>query len=164
MASRSKSTRRSAAVPTVSAPRNIVVPYDGSEYALRAAAMAAALARATGGSVRFVTAIEPVGPAGHRRLAPTGRMATAIREMERDARARAKRELERAYAVCRAAGVECTGRVLIGPLLRTVIGACKGADLVVMGSRGLGGLRGLVLGSLSQQMLAATKLPTLIVH
>jgi nucleotide-binding universal stress UspA family protein len=30
--------------------------------------------------------------------------------------------------------------------------------------RGLGGLRGLVLGSLSQRMLSATKVPVLIVH
>ncbi len=159
MAARTKSSR-----PAAEAPRNIVVPYDGSEYALRAAAMAAALARATGGSVRFVTAIEMVRPKGHGRLAPTGRMATAIREMERDAHARAKRELERAYAVCRAAGVAYSGRVLFGGLLRTVLGACKGADLVVMGSRGLGGLRGIILGSLSQRMLTATKLPVLIVH
>jgi nucleotide-binding universal stress UspA family protein len=164
MAARAKSPRRSGDLPTAAAPRTIVVPYDGSEHALRAAAMAAALARVTDGSVRFVTAIEMVRPKGHGTLAPTGRMATAIREMERDARARAKRELERAYAVCRAAGVECSGRVLFGGLLRTVLGACKGADLVVMGSRGLGGLRGLVLGSLSQQMLAATNLPVLIVH
>jgi nucleotide-binding universal stress UspA family protein len=162
MAARSKSRRRSTAIPP--APRNIVVPYDGSAHALRATAMAVTFARMAGASVRFVTAIERVRPTGHGTLAPTGRMATAIRAMERDARAHAKRELERAYAICRGAGVECSGRVLFGGLLPTVLGASKHADLIVMGSRGLGGLRGLVLGSLSQRMLTATKLPVLIVH
>lgn len=162
MAPRAKSARRrSAPLP---APRKIVVPYDGSDAALRAVGMAAALAQATGGSISLVTAIEMMRPKGHSTLAPEGRMAIAIRGMERDAHARAKREFERAYALCRAAGVDCSGRVLFGGLLPTVLGACKGADLVVMGSRGLGGLRGLVLGSLSQRMLTATKLPVLIVH
>lgn len=164
MPARRAKARSKAARPTVTAPRKIVVPFDGSEPALHAAAMAAALAQATGGSVRFVTTIEMHRLQGHGTFAPNEQVAKAMKTLERELRARAERTLERAYAVCRAAGVECSGHVAFGALLSTVVQAAKGADLIVMGSRGLGGLRGIVLGSLSQRILAATTVPVLVVH
>ena len=41
--------------------------------------------------------------------------------------------------------------------------AKKKADIIVMGSRGAGGIKGVLLGSVSQKVLAGTKVPVTIV-
>lgn len=148
---------------TTPALRRILVPFDGSEPALRAARMASTLARATGASVDLLTAVDRQHLHGHGTVSPTGRIAHAVREMEAHLTQRAEKALQRAHAVCREAGVEVTSRVVLESPPRAVLRAAKRADLVVMGSRGLGGLKGLVLGSVSQRVLAATKTPVLVV-
>jgi nucleotide-binding universal stress UspA family protein len=44
-----------------------------------------------------------------------------------------------------------------------LLGAAKGADLVVVGSRGVGGFRGLLLGSVSQQVAHHAACPVVVV-
>ena len=39
-----------------------------------------------------------------------------------------------------------------------------GADLVVMGSRGLGKIKGIFMGSVSQQVVQECKCPVLVIH
>ena len=45
-----------------------------------------------------------------------------------------------------------------------LIDAAAGADLVVVGARGLGGFRGLLLGSVSQQVLHHAPCPAVVVR
>jgi nucleotide-binding universal stress UspA family protein len=60
-------------------------------------------------------------------------------------------------------GVEVTTVVHKGQAADVLCAEAKGADLLVVGSRGLGGFRGLMLGSVSQQCAQHTPCPLAIV-
>jgi nucleotide-binding universal stress UspA family protein len=51
-----------------------------------------------------------------------------------------------------------------GQSARVILDAAKGADLVVVGSRGHGGFTGLILGSVSTQVLHHAKCPVLVIR
>jgi nucleotide-binding universal stress UspA family protein len=60
-------------------------------------------------------------------------------------------------------GVEVERRTVHGTAAAALIEAAADADLVVVGSRGIGGFRGLVLGSVSQQVARHAPCPVVVV-
>lgn len=60
-------------------------------------------------------------------------------------------------------GVALAPRVAEGPAAQILLEAAKGADLLVVGSRGRGGFAGLLLGSVSQQVAHHAPCPVVIV-
>jgi nucleotide-binding universal stress UspA family protein len=62
------------------------------------------------------------------------------------------------------AGLEIEQRLLKGRAADTLIAASDGADMLVVGSRGRGGFRGLLLGSVSQQIAHHARCPVVIVR
>ena len=60
-------------------------------------------------------------------------------------------------------GVDVDLRVLEGDTSAVLLERAKGADLLVVGSRGLGGFRGLLLGSVSQQCVQHATSPVVVV-
>ncbi|MCB0996801.1 MAG: universal stress protein [Acidimicrobiales bacterium] len=61
-------------------------------------------------------------------------------------------------------GVEVRRLLLRGRAADTLISAADGADMLVVGSRGRGGFRGLLLGSVSQQIAQHGSCPVVIVR
>lgn len=60
-------------------------------------------------------------------------------------------------------GVDVDRREVEGDTSAALIDRAKGADLLVVGSRGLGGFRGLLLGSVSQQCVQHATSPVVVV-
>ena len=77
----------------------------------------------------------------------------------------AEQVLDKSLAEAGAAesGVEVTTVVRKGQAADVICDEAKGADLLVVGSRGFGGFRGLLLGSVSQQCAHFAPCPILIV-
>jgi nucleotide-binding universal stress UspA family protein len=149
------------------APKHLLVAVDGSGPSLRATELAASLAKLAGGRVTLLHAIDP----GLLRLLPTERaLAAAARfglrseEVERTLREDAESQLRRCRRVCEAAGVQVTTRVELEPPVRAIAEAAADADLVVIGTRGLGAISGAAVGSISHRLLGETRKPVLVVH
>lgn len=66
-------------------------------------------------------------------------------------------------AVGGAGDVEVVRTVRAGGAASVLTQAAEGADLLVVGARGLGGFRGLLLGSVSQQAVAHSPCPVVVV-
>ncbi len=128
----------------------IVVGVDGSECANRALDWAAAYANRTGSVLEIQTAYEPgyVHIAGDEVQRVMGRIVD-------EARARVATSAPTVATVCET-HEEVPAKVLID--------ASDGADLLVVGSRGLGGFKALLVGSVSQQCSLHASCPVTIVR
>lgn len=136
----------------------IVVGLDGSEHAERALRRAADEARARGHELHVVTVFPPpevVGVPGAR--FPVERIEVA----EERARSHQDTWLQ---ALSDTDGVEITRDVRMGKPSEELLQASKGADLLVVGSRGRGGFAGLLLGSVSQQCVTHASCPVVVIH
>lgn len=146
-------------------PRRILVPVDGSGPSLRAVAQAAALARAFDGEVRLIHAIEPLGLRGLGDAMPAGRVAEVVHEVESALRHEAETWLARHTALCAQAGVRCTSTIVFALPVDAIAEAATAADLIVVGSRGRGAVRGALFGSVSHRLLSTIRTtPVLVVH
>lgn len=136
----------------------IVVGVDGSPNSRRALEYAVDEARAHQGSVEAVHAWHIPYTVAY----PYGALVIDRDDVESDAR----RQLDEVVD-----SVDTRG--LVQPVERltvcnspaaALLDAAKGADLLVVGSRGLGGFAGLVLGSVSEQCVRHAGCPVLVVR
>ena len=131
------------------APHRVVVGVDGSEGSDRALAWAAAEADRRNAILDVVTAFNP----GYEFITPDevqGSMQAVID--------RAIGQVAASYPTVSVEGVHHEGSPA-----EILINAGHHADLLVVGSRGRGGFRGLLLGSVSQQCSQHADCPVVIV-
>ncbi|HUZ10561.1 MAG TPA: universal stress protein [Acidimicrobiales bacterium] len=131
-------------------PARVVVGVDGSESATAALDWAVAEAARSGSRLQVVCAWRNIGV-----------FATAA-----DLQRAAEETVE--AAVARAAGaapdIQVEGTAKEGFPALSLLEASVGASMLVVGSRGLGGVKGALLGSVSQSCLHHAPCPVAIVH
>ncbi len=130
----------------------IVVGIDGSPGADRALAWAVAEARQWGAHLEVVLAWSYLDQPSKEFKPDYG---------EADARAALEGAIER---VGGADGVDVTLTCCNDLPARALLDAAARADHIVVGSRGLGGFRGLLLGSVSHQVVQHATIPVTIIH
>jgi nucleotide-binding universal stress UspA family protein len=140
----------------------IVVGVDGSEGATMAVRWAAREAALRDAGLELVSSWEvPVTGVGFGYgLAPVPD--EMLKGLSRAAEETLAAAAEQAHE--EAPDLTVATQVVEGPAAPALIDASRGADLLVVGSRGLGGFRELMLGSVSAQCAHHAACPVVIVH
>jgi nucleotide-binding universal stress UspA family protein len=140
----------------------VVVGYDGSGDADRAVE-AAADQVGPDGTVHVVTAFHPE---------PDNRLVEHLRQLPEEFRyvydedAVEKQRQQAALTMLQERGVDCEGHVVPDDPAVAILDVAQreGADLVVVGSRGLGGMKRFLRGSVSARVAAHAPMSVLIVQ
>lgn len=138
----------------------IVVGIDGSDTAGMAARWAADEARLRGATLELVSAWElPTSLYASNYAVVTDEIMKDFRKNAEDILADALQEVRTENS-----DLEVETRAVEGQAAHVLLDASKRADLLVVGSRGLGGFRELLLGSVSQQCAHHSMCPVVIVR
>lgn len=139
--------------------KTILVPLDGSEEGNRAAAFAAGLAQVAGCPVTLLYAYHP-DP--NRVMGMVGLSAERIQEISQEAGDKIFAAVESVFAE---AGVSVNKKVAWSDPREEIIATAEELDaMIVMGRRGMGKMKQLMLGSVSAGVVQATKQPVTIVN
>lgn len=138
----------------------ILVPIDGSDNALRAVQYAVQVAKdRQSASIHLLTVhLEPELQGAITVYLDRDKLKEIYRE-------RGETLLERAGAVVEASGVTCTKEMLFGDVAPAIARRADelGCDVIVMGTRGLGALGSLVLGSIATKVVHLTQRPVTLI-
>jgi nucleotide-binding universal stress UspA family protein len=139
--------------------QKILVPLDGSETALRAADHAVALAKRLGAELHFLTVYpEPVVYGEIQVYATKEKFEHLQREMGEGI-------LEPALKRARASGLNPTSDLRHGDVAPTIIACAQETkcDSIVMGTRGMGAIANLLLGSVALKVVHLADTPVTLV-
>jgi nucleotide-binding universal stress UspA family protein len=140
--------------------KRLLVPVDNSDNAMRALDYAIRLAKESGATeLHIVNA--------HELPIVFGEIAVYL-EVEKAKELQRRHSegiLKPAIEMAKAAGVPVTGEILVGDLARVIVAYAeeKGCDQIVMGTRGLGAIGNLLMGSVATKVIHLTKLPVTLV-
>lgn len=143
--------------------KHILIPTDGSPLSNQAALAGVRLAAALGARITGVFAAPPATPLIYKAVLPVG-YATP-REHEKMIRKAVEHHLGVIVQAARDAGVACeTVSVTSDFPADTILATARKrrCDLIVMASHSRKGLRGVLLGSETQKVLAGSRIPVLV--
>jgi len=144
---------------------NILIPTDGSPLSQKAVTQGIALAKSMGAKVTGFFAAPPATPIVYRNYLPTG-YATP-KEHEKIIERTTAKHLNFIARAARKAGVKFEGVHATNDYAADAIldiAKKQKCDCIVMATHGEGGLRGLVLGSVTQKVLGKSKIPVLVLR
>ncbi|MEI6621545.1 MAG: universal stress protein [Actinomycetes bacterium] len=144
--------------------RTIVVGVDGSPASREALFWAAKEAEMKGARLHAVQAWQP--PTGGA-ISAVGSAPTAAFSAQ-DVSAHTKRELAKTIkeTIGESPTIDLRASVAVGNPVKVLIGVAKedDAELLVLGSRGRGGFKSLLLGSVSEQCVTHAECPVAVIH
>ena len=139
----------------------ILVPVDGSAASGRAVRHAIGLVRGRKGAGVFLVNVQNVGALN------LGEAASVLPPdwLERAVKRASQSALKPAIAACRAAGVAFDAATETGSIAKAVVRVAlrERADQIVMGTRGLSRIRGLLMGSTATQVVHLAPMPVTLV-
>ena len=136
----------------------ILVPFDGSHAAERALAHADAVAERSGSEIVVIVAYDP--PVTVRR-----RGILMVEQLRHDMESDAHELATESVGLLLERGRRARGIVVKGDIVQAILetAGAEGADLIVMGRRGLGQLQGMLLGSVSEKVARHASVPVFLV-
>lgn len=139
-----------------------LIALDGSSHSLAAALLGADFARSQNAELMVLTVLEPYAFGGVGDASASGRQAHTSAQL-----APLQAPLETLRAHCQSHGkVPHEATVESHTPAQAIIDTAKtlGCDLIVMGSRGLGSVGALVMGSVTQQVLSRSPVPVMVIR
>jgi nucleotide-binding universal stress UspA family protein len=149
-------------------PERIVVPVDGSPNAEDALPVAAALAKARSIPVRVVRVVDITEVVRERRTdrsiidAPI--LDTTFDESREEVESATSRHLSAIVAPLEAQGIMVTTQVEAGTPTQVLLDLVQPSDLIVMTSRGQGGVKRWLIGSVADKLVRESTAPVLLVR
>jgi len=143
--------------------KRILIPTDGSPIARKGIKAGVALAKALGASVVGYYAVEPIERIYY--SIGEGARAVNVKAIEKQLRDRGAQYVEQIRKAATAAGVasEVVMTTSLDPFRGIVDAARKErCDIICMASHGRGQLASVLLGNVTQKVLATSKIPVLV--
>lgn len=136
--------------------RRIVIGYDGSEHSKKALDAGLLMAQKLGSSLVVVTVL---------RAPEFSATIDEIDESLNHAEKQVRPQLEELKKVCSVQGVEIETAILKGHPAESIVkfASERKADLIITGTRGIGGFKSLVIGSVAQKVVSYSKVPVMVV-
>jgi nucleotide-binding universal stress UspA family protein len=160
-----RQSRESSSMSSTSPTDPMIICYDGSAHAKRAIEQAAELF--PGEHTLVLTIWQPVSSLGNSFGWPSMTAGINLTELNRDAEEHAIRIAEEGVEMARQLGLDAEQLAVqaTGSVSETVVQTADEyrAGIVIVGSRGLTGLRS-ILGSVSSAVVDHARQPTLVVH
>jgi nucleotide-binding universal stress UspA family protein len=140
--------------------QKLLIPVDSSENAMRALHHALRLARENGPVELLIVTAHEAAASSPRVLAYR-----SLEEVEKIYKEQSEAILRPALAAAAAAGVKYESEIVIGDIPKTIVDCAeaRGCDGIVMGTRGMGAIGNLVMGSVATKVIHLTKLPVTLV-
>jgi nucleotide-binding universal stress UspA family protein len=134
---------------------DVVIATDGSDAAAGAVASGSRLAQALGARAVLVYVRPGLGPLGE----------PYYQEKLSEQMAHARSALDDAKSIAAGAGVDVEEEILEGEAAGAIVEVARArdADMIVIGSRGLGAVTGALLGSVSSAVIHRADRPVLVV-
>jgi nucleotide-binding universal stress UspA family protein len=141
--------------------RAVLVAFDGSEHAQRALEQTLSLFKADALHVHLLTVCEPV----HVNEVLFKDTLSDMRQLEDEHMAAGRKLAEAAARMLESAGTGHDVHVEIGHPAQTILETARKyhCELIVMGTRGMGTLRTLAVGSVANKVVHLSEVPVLLV-
>ena len=140
--------------------QKILIGYDGSEASKKALQKAIELAKLTNGELHIVGVVRPFEFAAVDFILPE-----EIEEYEKEEVSKEEKYLREALDIARGEGVDAITKVLEGEPAEELMDYAdnNGCDLIVVGHRGVGGFKRMILGSTASNLVKYAKQSVLVV-
>ncbi|HQR80993.1 MAG TPA: universal stress protein, partial [Actinomycetota bacterium] len=138
---------------------SLVVGFDGSEGSAQALRWAAEAAKERGRMLHVITTwTMPAADLG------IGASATLQEDLIDELRKEASSVNDEGVQIAADMGANAVGEIAVGRSAAILVKMSADAEMVVVGSHGAGGITGFLLGSISRQVAAHAKCPTVVVR